>query len=164
MAEEPSAATRVVTALRASGLSVATGESLTAGLLAATLADVPGCSTVLRGGVIAYQPDVKAALLHVPPEALASGVVSREVAGAMAAGAAIALGADLGIATTGVAGPEPHDGEPVGSVWVGVSLHDRVWTRHLSLAGDRQDIRRQTVVAGLALVEEVLGGRTAGGE
>ena len=72
------------------GLTVATGESLTAGLVAATLADVPGCSAVLRGGVVAYQADVKQSLLDVPDAALDRGLVSRAVAEAMAAGAAAA--------------------------------------------------------------------------
>jgi nicotinamide-nucleotide amidase len=146
----------VVEELIAQGISIATGESLTAGLLAATLADVPGCSAVLRGGVVAYQADVKATLLDVPPVALSYGVVSSEVAAAMARGAAAALGADLGVATTGVAGPDPQGGEPVGSVWIAASLAGRVRTRHLDIAGNREQIRRQTVVGALTLVDEVL--------
>jgi nicotinamide-nucleotide amidase len=146
----------VVEELITQGMSIATGESLTAGLLAATLADVPGCSAVLRGGVVAYQPDVKATLLDVSPAALTHGVVSSEVAGAMARGAAAVLGADLGVATTGVAGPDPHGGEPVGSVWIAASLGGQVRTRHLDIAGDREQIRRQTVVGALTLVDEVL--------
>jgi nicotinamide-nucleotide amidase len=146
----------VVEELIAQGISIATGESLTAGLLAATLADVPGCSAVLRGGVVAYQPDVKATLLDVSPAALSHGIVSSEVAAAMARGAATALGADLGIATTGVAGPDPHGGEPVGSVWIATSFAGRVRARHLDIAGDREQIRRQTVVGALTLVDEVI--------
>ena len=139
------------------GLTVATGESLTAGQVAATLADVPGCSAVLRGGIVAYQADVKADLLDVPAEALGHGLVSREVAEAMAAGAARRLGSDVGIGTTGVAGPDPHDGEPVGSVWIAVVTPGRTLSRHLDVEGDRAAIRRQTVEACWSLVLDALG-------
>lgn len=147
----------VVALLRHLGLNVATGESLTAGLVAATLADVPGASTVLRGGVVAYDVDVKQRVLAVPGPALAHGAVSESVAVAMAVGARDEVGADVGIATTGVAGPEPHDGQPVGSVWIAVATADGAVARHLDLAGDRAAIRRQTVAACWALVVEVLG-------
>jgi nicotinamide-nucleotide amidase len=147
------------------GLTVATGESLTAGLVAATLADVPGCSAVLRGGVVAYQADVKRSLLDVPDAALDQGLVSRAVAEAMAAGAARRLGADVGIGTTGVAGPDPHDGQPVGSAWIAVVTPDGPVSRQLTLAGDRSAIRRQTVEACWALVLDALGtAAPAGGE
>ena len=148
----------VVSLLLERGLTVATGESLTAGLVAATLADVPGCSAVLRGGVIAYHVDAKADLLSVPADAIASGVVSEPVARFMAAGAARALRADVGIATTGVAGPDSPDGEPVGSVWIAVVAPDGAGARHLQLAGDRAAIRRQTVVECFDLLIDVVGG------
>lgn len=139
-------------AVAAAGLTIATGESLTAGLVAATLAEVPGCSSVLRGGIVAYQGDVKADVLGVPAPALAGGLVSREVAEAMAVGAARVLGADIGVGTTGVAGPDPHDGEPPGSVWVAVAGPRGVVARHLALEGGRDAIRRATVASCWALV------------
>jgi len=109
------AARDVVHALADAGLTVATGESLTAGLLAARLADVPGASAVLHGGVVAYQNAVKTGLLGVPEDLLTRvGAVDADVARRMALGARAALGADVGVATTGVAGPEPHQGRPVG--------------------------------------------------
>lgn len=147
----------VLAALGRRGWSVATGESLTAGLVAAALADVPGASATLRGGVVAYQVPVKADLLSVTEADLAHGIVSAEVARAMARGAADALGADVGIGTTGVAGPEPHDGEPVGSVWIAVTSPVGTAARHLTLTGDRASIRAQTVSACLALLAEELG-------
>lgn len=146
----------MVAALLARGLTVATGESLTAGLVAATLAEVPGCSAVLRGGVVAYQADVKGSLLGVSAEALGAGLVSREVAEALADGAARQLGADVGIGTTGVAGPEPHDGEAVGSVWIAVVGPAGRVSRHLALTGDRAGIRRQTVEACWALALDAM--------
>ncbi len=153
----PSDPASVVAGLLDRALTIATGESLTAGLVAATLAGVPGCSSVLRGGVVAYQADVKRSLLDVSAEALAAGLVSRQVAEAMADGAARRLGADVGVGTTGVAGPDPHDGEPVGSVWIAVVTPDGPVSRHLSLAGDRAGIRRQTVEACWDLVLDALG-------
>lgn len=147
----------VIAGLRARGWTIATGESLTAGRVAATLADVAGCSDVLRGGVVAYQADVKVELLGVPPEMAAAGVVSQQVAEAMARGAAGVLGADVGVATTGVAGPEPHAGEPVGSVWLAVCTPDGVSSRHLDLPGDREAIRSQTVSACLDAIAVALG-------
>jgi len=138
------------------GLTVATGESLTAGLVAATLAEVPGCSAVLRGGVVAYQPDVKADLLGVPAEALARGIVSEQVARGLAEGAARVLRSDIGIGTTGVAGPDPHDGQPVGTVWIAVTALGTTRAVGLHLAGDRAQIRRQTVVACWELVMELI--------
>lgn len=143
----PSDPAAVVHLLLDRGLTIATGESLTAGLVAASLAEVPGCSSVLRGGVVAYQADVKHSLLDVSSEALAEGLVTRAVAEGMAAGAARRLGADVGVGTTGVAGPDAHDGEPVGSVWIAVVTGDGAVARHLALSGDRADIRRQTVEA-----------------
>ena len=154
MPYEPAA---VVGRLLELGLTVATGESLTAGQVAATLADVPGCSAVLRGGIVAYQADVKADLLDVPAEALGHGLVSREVAEAMAAGAARRLCSDVGIGTTGVAGPDPHDGEPVGSVWIAVVTPRGTLSGHLDVEGDRAEIRRQTVEACWSLVLDALG-------
>ena len=147
----------VVSALSTRGLTIATAESLTAGLVAATLADVPGCSAVLRGGVVAYQADVKAGLLGVPAADLAAGVVSEAVARAMAEGARRALGADIGIGTTGVAGPESHGGEPAGSVWIAVAGPAGTVARHLALDGGRAAIRRQTVEACWDLVSVVIG-------
>ena len=138
------------------GLTLATGESLTAGLVSATLAEVPGCSAVLRGGVVAYQPDVKADLLGVPQEALAQGIVSEQVALALAQGAARVLGADIGIGTTGVAGPDPHDGQPVGTVWIAVSAPNDSRAVRLQLVGQRAEIRRQTVLACWQLVLDLV--------
>jgi nicotinamide-nucleotide amidase len=158
---EPTAAD-VVAACIERGLTIATGESLTAGLLAASLADVPGCSAVLRGSVVAYQPDVKQALLGVTDADLARGVVSEQVAAAMADGVRRALSADIGVGTTGVAGPEPHDGEPVGSVWIAVATSREVRTQHLVIDGDRAAIRRQTVVSCLALLMTELAGAATG--
>lgn len=147
-----SVAQRVVEGLRARGWTVATAESLTAGLLASTLAEVPGCSDVLRGGIVAYQADVKSTVLGVPATEVDAGVVRQAVAEAMASGARTSLRADVGVATTGVAGPDPHAGEPVGSVWIAVASPSGITSAHLNLTGDRTSIRVGTVAASLDLL------------
>jgi nicotinamide-nucleotide amidase len=149
---------RIVAMLLDRRLTLATAESLTAGLVAATMADVPGCSSVLQGGVVAYQSRIKRDLLGVPEDALSHGVVSEPVARAMAAAARRLLSSDVGIGTTGVAGPDPHEGSPVGSVWIAVAAPEGTRSRHLSLSGDRTQIRRQTVSACWDLLTETLEG------
>jgi nicotinamide-nucleotide amidase len=153
---EPSGPAGIVSLLAARGLTLATAESLTAGLVAATLADVPGCSAVLQGGVVAYQVGIKRTVLGVPEDALAAGVVSESVARAMAEAARRVLDSDIGIGTTGVAGPDPHEGAPVGSVWIAVAAAGGTRSRHLVLSGDRTQIRRQTVAACWELLAEML--------
>lgn len=147
----------VVRLAREAGLTVATGESLTAGLLAARIADVPGASAVLRGGVVAYATDVKVTLLGVSAELLAErGAVDPDVAIAMAAGARERLRTDLGAATTGVAGPDPQDGVAPGTVFVAVAWPGGGRVRRLDLDGDRQAVREAAVREGLALLLETL--------
>lgn len=150
-------ATRVVTALRAAGRSVGTAESLTGGLVAAALTDVPGSSAVLHGGVVAYSTEAKETLLSVDATVLREqGAVSAEAAAQMARGARQVLAADLGVATTGVAGPEPSEGKPVGMVFVAVAgprEQDRA-VRALTLHGSREQIRALTVTAALELLLE----------
>jgi nicotinamide-nucleotide amidase len=107
------------------GLTVATAESLTAGMVSAMLADTAGASGMLQGGIVAYQNSVKVDVLGVSPELLAAaGAVDGDVAAAMAAGARSILGSDIGVATTGVAGPDEHDGKTVGTVYVGIATAD----------------------------------------
>ncbi len=146
----------VVELLRRLGLTVATAESLTGGLLCSTLVDVPGASAVVRGGVVAYTVDVKAAVLGVDPGLLAAhGAVHPDVAVGMALGVRSLLSSDIGVATTGVAGPEPADGHPVGTVFVAAATRDRVEVEQLALGGDRRAIREQSVTAALHLVSRM---------
>ena len=146
-------ATRVVQSLRARGWTVATGESLTAGMVSAVLAAVPGASSVLRGGVVAYAPDVKNTLLGVPMETLERGIVSEEVALAMADGARVHLQAHVGVGTTGAAGPEPHDGQPAGTACLAVSTPHGSRARTVRIPGARSQVRQGVTAAAL---EEVL--------
>ena len=148
---------QVVAALVGAGRTVATAESLTGGLVCAALTDVPGASAVVRGAVGAYATELKAPGRGVDPHQLATGgAVQAEVARQMATGVCRVLGAQVGVATTGVAGPDPQDGHPVGTVFVAVAAEGRVQVRELSLAGDRATIRAGTVEAALDLVAEIV--------
>jgi nicotinamide-nucleotide amidase len=147
-----------VAALRAAGATTATAESLTGGLVCATLVSVPGASAVVRGGVVAYAPELKTTVLGVPAELIAErGTVDADVAAAMAAGTRDRLGATYGLSTTGVAGPDPSEGKPAGTVHIAVAGPRGVATRLLDLSGDRDEIRRGTVDAVLSLLVATLG-------
>jgi nicotinamide-nucleotide amidase len=137
--------------------TVATAESLTGGLVASTLVEIPGVSAVYRGGLVVYATDLKHALAGVPEDLLAErGPVDPDVALALAAGARDRCGADWGLATTGVAGPEPQDGKPVGLVYVAVAGPDGTTVRELKLEGNRADIRTESVTSVLQLLADRL--------
>jgi nicotinamide-nucleotide amidase len=139
--------------LRARGDTIAVAESLTGGMLAAALTAIPGASAAFRGGVVSYATDLKAALLGVPAALLERhGAVHPDVARAMADGVRSRLGATVGVATTGVAGPDPQDGQPVGTVYVAVSAGGGTAVRSLALSGSRQQIRQATVERSLGLL------------
>jgi nicotinamide-nucleotide amidase len=136
--------------------TIATAESLTGGLVATTLVEIPGVSAVFRGGLVVYATELKNRLAGVPEKLLAErGPVDPEVALALAAGARERCGADWGLATTGVAGPDPQDGKPVGLVFVAVAGPTGATVRELRLTGSRARVRADTVIAvfGLAVDE-----------
>jgi PncC family amidohydrolase len=147
------AAGRIIALLTAREQTVAVAESLTGGLLAAALTSIPGASAAFRGAVVAYAISLKATLLDVPRPMLdALGAVSPEVAAAMAEGVRRRLEATFGAATTGVAGPDPAEGKPVGTVHVAVSAACGTTVRTLALAGGRDEVRQRTVEAVLSLL------------
>jgi len=136
-------------------LSLATAESLTAGLVCAALAGVPGVSVVLRGGVVSYTNQVKSDVLGVDPSILEErGAVCEPVAEQMVEGVRRLLGADVAVATTGVAGPGPSEGVSAGTVLVAVSgPGDRPpAVCRLSLEGDRARVRAEATLAALSLL------------
>jgi nicotinamide-nucleotide amidase len=150
-------AAHVVALAREAGVSVATAESLTGGLVCSALVDVPGASAVVKGGIVAYDEEAKHTQLGVSSRLLATdGPVSHAVATSMARGARRAMGADVAVATTGVAGPEAHGGKPPGTVIVAVvgPRGERVITLHL--AGDRDEVRQAAVGAALLHLEKML--------
>ena len=143
----------VLDRLRDNDATVATAESLTGGLVCATLVDAPGASAVVRGAVVAYDAEVKTQILGVDAEQIASnGTVDAEVARQMAEGIRVRLGATWGIATTGNAGPESSEGKPVGTVFIAVAGPGASSVRELALSGNRNEIRRATTMAALSLL------------
>jgi nicotinamide-nucleotide amidase len=134
-------APRLLAEAAARGWTIGVAESLTGGLVTAALVSVPGASRVLRGGVVAYATDLKAGLLGVDADLLAErGAVDEAVAAQMAAGVRTVTGADVGLATTGVAGPDPQDGQEPGVVFVAVSTPVVSEVHRLDLDGDRSQV------------------------
>jgi nicotinamide-nucleotide amidase len=137
--------------------TIAVAESLTGGLLGAAITGVPGVSSVFRGGITPYATDLKASLAEVNPDLLARlGPVSAEVALALAHGARSRLDATFGLATTGVAGPDPQAGENPGTVYVACVGVGAERFRRSSFGGDRTMIRQQAVRAALSLAIAVV--------
>jgi nicotinamide-nucleotide amidase len=151
-------ASDVVRLVAARGETFATAESLTGGLVAATVVEVPGVSAVFRGGLVVYATDLKHALAGVPEDLLAErGPVDPDVALALAAGARRRCGADWGLATTGVAGPDPQDGIAPGTVYVAVDGPgdgSGGEVLELQLTGDRAAVRTESVTRVLRLFAE----------
>ena len=143
---------------RERSLTIATAESCTGGLIGARLTAVPGSSDVFLGGVVAYANSVKESLLGVPGELIrAEGAVSEAVARAMAAGARGRMGADIGIAVTGIAGPGGGSQEkPVGTVWVAVQVGEAVSTSGRVYVGDRGEVRSRATQTALDNVRGML--------
>jgi nicotinamide-nucleotide amidase len=157
-----SPAAEVLSALEHRGWTLGVAESLTGGALCAELVSVPGASAVLLGGVVAYATPVKHAVLGVDSGTLAEhGPVHPEVARQMAEGVRRVVGvggrpADVGISTTGIAGPDSPDGQPVGTVHIGVVTPFATQTRALHLDGDRAAIRAHSVSDALGFLLEML--------
>ncbi|MFC5730229.1 MULTISPECIES: CinA family protein [Nocardioides] len=138
--------------------TVATAESLTGGKLAARITAVPGASTSFAGGVVSYMTDIKKRVLDVPEEIVTQhGVVSAECAVAMAEGVRRLLGTTYGVSTTGVAGPEPQEDKPVGTVFIAVAGPDRSVAYELALPGDRFMIQESTVDRAVSVLREIIG-------
>lgn len=144
---------------RSAGLRLATAESCTGGLIAATLTEIPGSSDVVERGFVTYSNEAKAELLGVPATLIAElGAVSAEVAEAMAAGAIARSHADVAVSVTGVAGPGGgSDEKPVGLVFLGLCRQGQEARHQRCLfTGDRAEVRRQSVESALALLLEAL--------
>jgi nicotinamide-nucleotide amidase len=147
----------VLAELERAGWTLAVAESLTGGALCSAFVGVPGASRALRGGVTAYVPELKATLLGVDADLLAArGSVDPDVAVAMAVGVRDRLGADVGIATTGVAGPDPLDGHPPGTFHVAVVLPGVTRVRSFHRPGERSAVRAAAVREAVALTLDVL--------
>lgn len=151
---------QVVASLIRRRMTIGCAESLTGGSLTSALVAVPGVSETLRGGIVSYATEVKASVLGVSRERLdAVGPVDEQVALEMARGACRVLGADVALATTGVAGPGSSEGHPVGTVWIALAGKLGEGTRLLNLSGDRAAIREGSVTCALGLLAERLESR-----
>jgi nicotinamide-nucleotide amidase len=154
-------AAQLIAACRASGRTIATAESCTGGLIAATLAAVPGASAVLECGFVTYSNEAKADMLGVPPELIRQyGAVSKEVAIAMAEGALAHSRADVAVAITGIAGPDGGTPEkPVGLVHLAAARRGGVTVHEEKRFGDvgRHQIQSETVAAAFELIRQVIG-------
>ena len=143
----------VLAMLRKRGLTLALAESVTGGLVSGRLTQIAGASDVFRGAVVSYASDVKHEVLHVSP----GPVVSESAAAQMAQGAKDLLGADVGLALTGVAGPDQQDGQPVGTLCVAVVLPDgQVHTKTFALPGQREQMRQMSVISSLDMLRGLL--------
>jgi nicotinamide-nucleotide amidase len=138
--------------LEAHGLTLGLAESVSGGLMSSRLTDVAGASGFFRGSIVSYDSEVKFDLLDVPE----GPVVCAEAAEAMAVGARKRLGSDVGLSVTGVAGPAEQDGQPVGTVFIGLAIDDTVESMQLRLPGDRRRIREFTVISALNLLRQRL--------
>ncbi len=142
----------VAVLLDAHGLTLGLAESITGGLMGARLTDVAGASGFFRGSIVSYDSEVKFDLLDVPE----GPVVSAQAAEAMAKNARERLGSDVGLSVTGVAGPAEQDGQPVGTVFIGLAIDDEVTHVQLRLPGDRRRIREFTAISALNLLRQAL--------
>lgn len=150
-------AAEIVATLTARGQTVAVAESLTGGLIAAAITEVAGASLAFRGGVVAYATDSKHSLLGVDDRLLAeAGAVDPRVAAAMAGGVRDRFAATYGLASTGVAGPDPQDGKPVGTVYLAVAGPTGTEVVAPALAGDRAKVRHAAVAGALELLRRTL--------
>jgi nicotinamide-nucleotide amidase len=138
--------------LGAQGVTLSVAESLTGGLIASRLVNVPGASTWLRGGLVSYASQIKFDLLGVPD----GPVVSAEAAEAMASGVRKLLGSDIGLSVTGVAGPEEQDGQAPGTVFVGLDVGEGATSVALRLPGDRPRIRSYAAISALDALRRAL--------
>lgn len=151
-------ASRVIEMARDLGLTIATAESLTAGMTAAALGGVPGASAVLRGGAVTYCDEIKHAVLGVSEASLDRfSAVSEQIAAEMACGAAQRFGADLAVSLTGYAGPDggtPRD--PAGTVYIGLWAHGGCSVERCTFAGERNEVRRAAAARALEMLIETM--------
>ena len=148
----------LVKSLKELGLRIATAESCTGGLVAKMITDVSGASSVFEFGVVTYSNAAKKQLLGVSDSTLSTlGAVSEETPKEMAAGALKLSSADIALSVTGVAGPEPSEGKPVGTVCIGVATKESVLAKTFVFGGKRGEIRRQSAKMALNMALWTLG-------
>ncbi len=157
-AKESELAAKIGESLLYQGLTISTAESCTGGGLSACFVSVPGSSSWFKGSAVAYRNEIKRDLLGVPEEILElKGAVSEECVSCMAEGARKIFDTDLAVSVSGVAGPgSDGSGNPVGTVWIGVATSGRTVAKKYFFPGDREHVRRSTIMAALHLIEEII--------
>jgi len=149
--------TTIVESLKSTGETLSIAESLTGGALTSEIVSVPGASHILKGSIVAYSVEIKVHELSVSQDIIDKvGVVSEEVALAMADGVKARMNSTWSIASTGVAGPGPHHGIPAGTVWLAIVVPDTRETVKLALEGDRERVRRGAVESALGVFARIL--------
>ena len=139
------------------GMSISTAESITGGMIASSIVNMPGASKVFKGSVVSYTKDAKCSLLDLTLEEIEKyGVYSHETAKAMALAIINKTGASVAISTTGVAGPGPDENVEAGTVFYCLIVEDKIYSKYLNLNGNRNDVRRIAVTAILADLEDII--------
>lgn len=151
---------RIGNILRQRHATLGTAESCTGGLISHRITDVPGSSEYFAGGIVAYSYEAKVALLNVSWDTLnTKGAVSKETVLEMARGARQALGVDIAVSVSGIAGPGGGTPEkPVGSTWIGLTAPDGEWARHFVWQGDREQNKQYSCDAAFQFILDYLEG------
>lgn len=138
-------------------MHIASAESLTGGLFASSLVDIPGASKVFKEGFVTYCDEAKIHTLNVPSDTIkAHGAISNQTANFMASGASIKANTEIGISFTGNAGPDADEGKPVGLVFIGISINNKTTAYECHFSGNRKEIRKQAAMKGADLLLESL--------
>lgn len=149
-------AQQVINRLRQSGKTLSTAESCTGGLIASSITDIPGASKVFLGGMVLYATEIKYRLLGISEEVFIHGVISHQMAAAMASKIRILTGSDYSIATTGNLGPDTMEGKPKGLIYIAVAEGENIHIKELYLQGDRASNKQKTTSEALNLLLEMI--------
>ncbi|GLI52341.1 CinA family protein [Thermodesulfovibrio yellowstonii] len=150
-----SIAVSIIKKLSPTGKTLSTAESCTGGLIASSITDIPGASKAFVGGVIVYATEMKRKILNIPDEIFHYGVISHEMAEAMALAIKSLTGSDYSIATTGNLGPDVMEGKPKGLIYIAVATLEKVYVKELNLKGDRLSNKTEATEEALKLFLEV---------
>lgn len=158
MSDIDAAAADLIECIKDRGLTLAFAESLTGGLISASIVAVPGVSEFYNGAIVSYSNEVKINTLKVPADVISSvGAVSYECAEYMAKGCAMELNSDVAVSATGIAGPDGgSDLKPVGTVYIGAYCQGKTKTKKFIFEGDRLKVREQTVIEALKLAKDII--------
>ncbi len=149
-------AIKIVKILAERRKTLASAESCTGGFISSTITDIPGASKVFLGGIVTYSSEIKRKLLLINDDIFLQGVISREMAIAMANSVRNVFSSDYGVSTTGNLGPEPMEEKPVGLIYIGVNSEEITLSRELHLSGNREENKKLATLEALKLILEVI--------